>query len=111
MQLYNGIFLKPTYHTLKQIASIVKSKYDKIQISLAKVQFQKSADDCGMHALAFLTDFCHGVDPITCDYADGQQLRKHLVHCFRQGTFPSTARSKPQQPLIITVVCRFSRLH
>ena len=74
--IYDSIFLKPTYHTLKQIASIVKSKYDKIQISLAKVQFQKSADDCGVYALAFLADLCHGVDPNTRDYANGQQLRK-----------------------------------
>ena len=106
VRLYDSIFLKPTYHTLKQIASIVKSKYDKIQISLAKVQFQKSADDCGVYALAFLADLCHGVDPNTRDYANGQQLRKHLIHCFRQGTmlpFPSTAHSKPERPLIISL--------
>ena len=106
VRIYDSMFLKPTYHTLKQIASIVKSRYHQIQMSLAKVQFQKTAVDCGVYALAFLTDLCHGIDPTTCDYASAQELRNHLIYCFRQGTmspFPSTTRSKPEAPLILSL--------
>lgn len=106
VRVYDSMFLKPTYHTLKQIASIVKSRHHQIQLSLAKVQFQKTANDCGVYALAFLTDLCHGIDPTTCDYASAQELRKHLIHCFKQGTmspFPSTTRGKPEPPLMISL--------
>ena len=106
VRIYDSMFLKPTYHTLKQIASIVKSRYHQIQMSLAKVQFQKTAVDCGVYALAFLTDLCHGIDPTTCDYASAQELRNHLIYCFRQGImspFPSTTRSKPEASLILSL--------
>ena len=94
------MYLKPTYHTLKQIASIVKSKHRQINISVAKVQFQKTTVDCDVYAMAFLTDLSwlisHGINPNTRVYASAQELRKHLIYCFEQGTmslFPSTARS------------------
>ena len=106
IRIRDSMFLKPTYHTLKQISSIVKSRYHQIQMSLSKVQFQKTAIDCGVYALAFLTDLCHGIDPTTCDYASAQELRKHLIYCFRQGTmtpFPSSTHSKPEPPLIISL--------
>lgn len=109
VRVYDSVFLKPTYHTLKQIASIVKSKYSKIHILLEKVQCQKNAVDCGIYAVAFLTDLCHRLDPASCNYASSRELRKHLVECFQQGRmspFPSVASSKAR-PLIkdLNVYC------
>ena len=89
--VYDSMYLKP-------IASIVKSKHCQINISVAKVQFQKTTVDCGVYALAFLTDLCHGINPNTRVYASAQELQKHLI-CFEQGTmslFPSTACSRLQ---------------
>jgi len=38
VRVYNSIFLNPTYHTLKQIASVVQSRYHQMQVLLEKVQ-------------------------------------------------------------------------
>ena len=108
--VYDSMYLKPTYHTLKQIASIVKSKHRQINISVAKVQFQKTTVDCGVYALAFLTDLCHGINPNTRVYASAQELRKHLIYCFEQGTmslFPSTASStlEPPSSVMLPIYC------
>ena len=97
VRVYDSVFLKQTYHTLKQIASIVKSRSHKIQILLEKVQCQKNAVDCGIYAVAFLTDLCHRLDPASCQYASSKELRQHLIECFEEGRmspFPSTSRSK-----------------
>jgi len=69
--------LNPTYHTLKQIASFVQFRYHQMQILLEKVQCQKNSDDCGVYALAFLTDLCYRVyvDPSMCNYVNSQDLQ------------------------------------
>ena len=46
---------------------------------------QSNSIDCGVYALAFLTDLCHGKDPATCCYAGSKELRQHLVTCFENG--------------------------
>ena len=97
VRVYDSVYLKPTYHTLKQISSIVKSTYSQIYVFLEKVQCQKNAVDCGIYAVAFLTDLCLQLNPASCEYAHSRELRKHLVQCFGQGRmspFPSTASSK-----------------
>lgn len=109
VRIYDSYYLQPTYHTLKQIASIVKSQYSQIHILLEKVQCQKNQVDCGIYAVAFLTDLCHRLDPSAFEYASSRELRKHLVQCFEQGRmspFPSSASSKAR-PLIndLNVYC------
>ena len=108
-RVYDSVFLKPTFHTLKQIASIVKSMCSQMQIILERVQCQKNAVDCGIYAIAFLTDLCHGLDPASNKYHSSKELRKHLIQCFEQGImspFPSTTSSKAK-PLIkdLSVYC------
>ena len=61
------------------------------------MQCQKNAVDCGIYAVAFLTDLCHRLDPASCQYASSKELRQHLMECFEEGrmsTFPSTSRIK-----------------
>ena len=96
-RVYDSVYLKPTYHTLRQISSIIKSMYSQINVFLEKVQYQKNSVNCGIFAVAFLTDLCHQLDPASCQYAHSRKLRKHLVQCFerrRMSPFLTSGSSK-----------------
>ena len=75
------------------IASIVQAKSSQILLHLERVQMQLNSVDCGVYAIAFLTDLCYGKDPASCQYAP-TEIRNHLVTCFENGhmtPFPSTS--------------------
>ena len=69
VDVYDSVFLEPSYNTLKQIASIAQCKTSTIELNLERVQVQRNSTDCGVYAIAFLTDLCHGKDPASCQYA------------------------------------------
>jgi len=48
-----------SFEVKKPIASIVKSIHEKIN----KTQQQMNGTACGIYAIAFATDLCHGNDP------------------------------------------------
>ena len=62
-----------------------------------KVQKQINASDCGLFSLAFATDLCHGIDPVTQAY-DQEKMRAHYVSCLESREmvpFPRTSRRVP----------------
>lgn len=93
--IYDSLFSsQPTYYTMKQIAAIVKSNSHQISLFLEKVQGQRNSFDCGIYAIAFITDLCHGINPATHQYSSSKELRQHLVNCFSNGSmspFPIVA--------------------
>jgi len=97
VRIFDSLFLKPTYYVMKQVASVMESQSWKLKMLLEKVQFQKNAVDCGVYAIAYMTDLCHGVDPSSCYYAESTVLRKHLIQCYTEGRmniFPSQSLQK-----------------
>ena len=100
VNVYDSLFAtQPTYHVLKQIAAIVHSSAPEVNLKLEKVQFQTNSVDCGVYAIAFMTDLCHGRDPACFQYAGSMQLRRHLLQCFESGQmtpFSSLAIQKKQ---------------
>jgi len=62
--------VQPIYYLLKQIAAILHSKSSKINLQLERVQRKIDTVDCGVYAIAFLTDLYHGNDPATYHYVD-----------------------------------------
>ena len=102
----------PTYHVLKQIAAILHSSAHEINLKLEKVQFQTNSVDCGVYAIAFITDLCHNRDPACFKYASSVQLRRHLLKCFETGImtpFPSlpSPKNKPvNKKLRVHCSCR-----
>ena len=69
--IYDIIHLKPNYYLLKQIASIAQCKTSTIELQLQRVQMQQPGSvNCGVYAIAFLTDLCHDKDPVSCQYAN-----------------------------------------
>ena len=97
VRIYDSLFTKPNYCIIKQITSILRSRHHQVQLLLEKVQFQRNTVDCGVYAIAFLTDLCHKIDPSACRYAESKVLRNHLINCFQEGImtpFPSSASTK-----------------
>ena len=98
VNVYNSLFAtQHTYHVVEQIAAILHSSAPEINLKLEKVQFQTNTVDCGVYAIAFITDLCHNRDPACYKYAGSMQLRKHLLKCFENGImspFPSAESQK-----------------
>ena len=101
VRIFDSLFVnKLSYEVKKQIASIVQTKHNQIELKLEKTQQQQNATDCGIFAIAFATDLCHGIDPVRCNYSDGNELRHHFLKCLQEGIispFPkqSIAKRKP----------------
>ena len=73
-----------------------------------------NSSDCGLFALAFATDLCHGINPVTQSY-DQEKMRIHYMDCFNSlemFPFPKTTRQVPyhvhnsRTTLDIFCVCR-----
>ena len=67
--IYDSIYMKPTHCTLKQIASTLHAPSSQIILHLERVQMQSNSVDCGVYAIAFLSDLCYGKDSASCQYA------------------------------------------
>ena len=97
VHIYDSLFKKPNYYIIKQITSILRSRCHQVKLLLEKVQYQRNTVDCGVYAIAFLTDLCHKINPSTCHYAESKILRSHLINCFQEGImtpFPSSSATK-----------------
>ena len=95
---------------MKQIAAIVKSNSHQITLFLEKVQSEINSVDCGVYALAFITDLCHGIDPATSQYCSSKELCQHLINCFENDSmnpFPTVAlrEHKPAIKTTLKVNC------
>jgi len=63
---------------------------------------QTNNTDCGIYAIAFATEVCHGNNPAGVIYATGVELRSHLLRCLEDGfitPIPSKPR-KQKKPLV-----------
>ena len=64
-------------HTKEQIAAILFSDKEEIQLQFKLVQVQHGNADCGVFAVAFATALCSGRDPTEIQFIH-HQLRAHL---------------------------------
>ena len=105
VHVYDSLFSKPNYCIIKQISSIIKSRSSKLQLFLERVQFQQNSIDCGVYAIAFMTDLCYKLDPANRCYSDSKDLRDHLIQCFQQGVMRpfSSADSSKVKPSVMNV--------
>ena len=67
---------------------------DVVTLVNEKVQKQLGASDCGLFAVPFATDLCHGIEPTNQSY-DQDAMREHYVSCFESRTITHLF----QQPL------------
>jgi len=89
---FRGATVKPV--AIEHSCRMLNSPDSVVTMVRQKVQIQRNGHDCGLFALAFATELCHGFSPVTCSY-DDDSLRSHLVQCLENqhmSVFPRTHR-------------------
>ena len=84
VKVYDSMFHSTTYATKKQIASILHTRSPQVKIQIGMTQFQENSLDCGVYAIAFATDLCHGNNPAQLKYDFPFKLRLHLLDSFKE---------------------------
>ena len=79
VKIYDSLFHSTTYATKKQIASIMCTREHQVTLQIGMTQFQENSFDCGVYAIAFATELCHGNDPSQVRYDVPYRLRVHLL--------------------------------
>ena len=111
IRIFDSLFVNNlSFEVKKQIASIVQTKHNQIELKLEKTQQQQNATDCSIFAVAFATDLCHGIDPAKCNYSDGHELWHHFLKCLQEGfisPFPAKTIVK-RKPLLqrMNIYCK-----
>jgi len=77
--VFDSAYSQVPFDVKKQIVSIIKSQHDKINLKVEKIRQQTNNTDCGIYAIAFATEVCHGNNPADVIYATGIELRSHLL--------------------------------
>ena len=83
VKVYDSMFHSTTYTTKKQIASILRTRSFCVKLQIGMTQFQENSVDCGVYAIAFATDLCHGNDPVQFKYDSPFKLRLHLLNSLK----------------------------
>ena len=78
VKVYDSMFHSTTYTTKKQIASILRTRSFCVKLQIGMTQFQENSVDCGVYAIAFATDLCHGNDPVQFKYDSPFKLRLYI---------------------------------
>ena len=94
VKIFDSLYHKPSSVAVEHACRMLMYPGDTVTFMNEKVQRQVDSNDCGLFALAFATDFCHGLDPAMQRYDQGS-MRQHYVDCLENGTmvpFPKTTR-------------------
>lgn len=72
VRIFDSLYLKPSSIAIKHACRMLMFPGDQITLINEKVQRQVGINDCGLFALAFAADLCHGLDPVN------QSMNKNL---------------------------------
>ena len=99
VKVYDSLNDSTSITTQLQIASILCCEASSMYVEVQNTQFQNGGSDCGLFAVAYATDLCHGNNPASVRYYQ-HKLRPHLVKCLESNKmcpFPSR-RCRPGKP-------------
>ena len=88
---------KPNNVVIEHACRMILHTGPEVTFVYEKVQKQLGSSDCGLFALAFATDLCHGLDPTKQSY-NQEMMHRHFVGCLEKGKmtpFPNTAKRVP----------------
>ena len=94
VKIFDSLYSKPNSVLIDNACRMLFYQQDTVTFCNEKVQKQLGGSDCGLMALAFATDLCHGLDPATQRYSQFE-MRQHFVSCLESGKmkpFPKTNR-------------------
>ena len=91
----------PTKELKNEIARMLKTQSDYINLEHMDVAQQENGSDCGVYAIANALEICQGHDPSACNW-EGAQMRTHLLQCLDKDDlvpFPRKASPHPGRVL------------
>ena len=97
IKVHDSLFQRVSPIAIRHSCRLLMHTGGSILFTNEKVQKQINSSDCGLFALAFATDLCHGIDPVTQAY-DQEKMRAHYVNCLdslEMVPFPKTTRRVP----------------
>ena len=101
IKIYDSLFQRVSQIAILHSCRMLMHAGDSILFINEKVQKQINASDCGLSALAFATDLCHGIDPVTQAY-DQEKMRAHYVSCLESREMAPFPRTSQQVPYHLT---------
>ena len=94
VNVYDSIYESTSEDAKRQIAALLRTKDNQIELKIQNVQYQNECTDCGIFAVAFATDLAHGCNPSKRHYKQ-DLLRSYFLKSLSQQymtPFPSTAK-------------------
>ena len=94
VKAFDSLYHKPCPLLIDHVCRMLLCPLDTVTFLNEKVQRQFGGSNCGLFALAFATDLCHGLDPTTQTYSQSQ-MRQHYISCLESGQmtpFPKTSK-------------------
>ena len=85
--VYDSLYCSVSSSVKAQIAYLLATKKEKIELKFIDVQLQSGKYDCGLFAVAFATALVHGQQPGKFMF-DQQAMRKHLRLCLQNKVMP-----------------------
>ena len=98
VRVYDSLYTSTTTSTRMSVAALAETSKHQITVQIAATQFQKGGTDCGVYAIAYATDLCHGNNPASYRY-NQDKMREHLLQCFKERKltpFPSVCIRGPK---------------
>ena len=92
-----------------QVAALLCTTKDAIQVKYMDTQMQSSSNDCGIFAIAFATALANGEHPGAYQF-DQPKMRKHLIDCL-EAQFTSTFPVKRTRADKYKVLSTFDAVH
>ena len=68
IKVYDSTNCRPNLSVQVQASSMMQTAKKQISFQLEKMQVQKGAGDCGLFAIAYVTELCHGNCPTSYRY-------------------------------------------
>ena len=94
VNVYGSTYESTSEDAKWQIAALLRTKDNQIELKIQNVQYQNEFTDCGIFAVAFATDLAYGCNPSKCHYKQ-DLFRSHFLKCLHlqnMTPFPSTAK-------------------
>ena len=86
VKVYDSIYSSLDLKTLRVVNNLFNTTTGTMDISMADMQRQEGANDCGVFAIAVVTAVLFGEDP-SCLCFEQSAMWSHLVHCFNKQCF------------------------
>ncbi|XP_068734644.1 uncharacterized protein [Montipora capricornis] len=99
VRVFDSLYRKPNASAIEHACRMMHHMGDAVTLVNEKVQRQLGSSDCGLFALAFAADLCHGLDPTNQSYDQAKmRVSEHYISCLESRTitpFPTTTRRVP----------------